>query len=130
MMARAMATRRRIPPESSAGESGDGVLQFDEAQGLQHALMDFVGDLPGLFDQAIGDVFLHRQRIEERALLKYHADVAPQLEQVLLAHGVISSSSTVMRPESGFSNPSASFRIRVFPVPATPIRILVSPRGS
>ena len=35
-----------------------------------------------------------------------------------------------MRPESGFSKPRASFRISVFPVPATPIRIFVSPCGS
>ena len=84
MMARAMATRRRMPPESSDGNRLNGVLQFHEAQGLQHPPVDFIGQLARLFHQAIGYIFLHRQRIEERALLKDHTDLAPQREQVLL----------------------------------------------
>src|SRR5208337_3663289 len=43
---------------------------------------------------------------------------------------VTSWPSTVIRPASGFSSPSASFKVSVLPVPAVPIRILVSPRGS
>src|SRR5208337_4128535 len=43
---------------------------------------------------------------------------------------VTSLPSTVMRPESGGNNPSASFRIVLLPAPATPNRALVSPNGS
>ena len=35
-----------------------------------------------------------------------------------------------MRPESGFINPSASFRMVLLPEPATPKSALVSPCGS
>src|SRR5450631_4017961 len=42
---------------------------------------------------------------------------------------VTSLPSTVMRPESGASSPSASFRIVLLPDPATPNRALVSPKG-
>src|ERR1700678_1387450 len=40
---------------------------------------------------------------------------------------LISSPSTIMRPESGRINPSDSFRIRLFPEPATPKITFVSP---
>src|SRR5579862_1135268 len=41
----------------------------------------------------------------------------------------MSSPNTVMRPESGLMSPSASFRIRLLPEPATPNIAFVSPRG-
>src|SRR6266700_874040 len=43
---------------------------------------------------------------------------------------VTSFPSTVIRPESGSSSPSASFRIVLLPDPATPNRALVSPTES
>ena len=80
-----MATRRLMPPESSAGNSFDGVLQFHEAQRLQHAALNLF--LRNLFlVQAKGDVVFHRQRVEERRLLKDHSDAAAQFEQFRLAH--------------------------------------------
>src|SRR5271166_4667535 len=42
---------------------------------------------------------------------------------------VTSSPRTTMRPESGRMSPSASFRIRLLPDPATPNTDLVSTRG-
>ena len=37
-------------------------------------------------DQAKRDVFPHRERIKQRALLKHHPDPAAQFEQILFAH--------------------------------------------
>ena len=36
--------------------------------------------------QAIGDVIFHRERVEQRRLLKDHADAGAELEQIVLAH--------------------------------------------
>ena len=62
------------------------MLQFHEAQCLQHARVDLIGQLAGLFHQPVGHVLFDRHRIEERALLEDHADVAAELKEVLLAH--------------------------------------------
>ena len=62
------------------------MFQFDEPQRLQHAGVDFVRDLAGFLDQAIGDVLFDVQRVEQGALLEDHADVAAKLEQLLLSH--------------------------------------------
>ncbi len=39
-----------------------------------------------LFHQPVGDILAHRERVEERALLKNHPEFAAQGKKVLLAH--------------------------------------------
>ena len=87
-MARAMATRRRMPPESSDGTC-QGVLQFHEASASRTRRSISSSDF--FLHQPERDVFPHRHRVEQRALLKNHADAPPQLEQFLLHIWVMSS---------------------------------------
>ena len=85
MKARAMATRRRIPPERLAGKEVEGLLQLDKAQGIADAEVDFVvGN--ALLNQLVGDVVADGERIEERALLEDHAGAGAQGKELLLGH--------------------------------------------
>src|SRR5262249_53703983 len=60
-------------------------FQFDKAQRFSYALIDlFVGSF--LFIQAISDIFRHRHRVEEGALLKNEPYFAAEIEQLFLGH--------------------------------------------
>ena len=85
MMARAMETRRRMPPESSGGNFAMVFSSSTNLKGLDDALVGlFFGDL--LFVEAVGHVVFDGEGVEERGFLKDHADARAQLEEIGLAH--------------------------------------------
>ncbi len=63
----------------------DGVFEFDEAEGFDDARRGVSGRVAVLFFEAVGDVVLDVEGVEERALLEDHADVGAHL--VHLARG-------------------------------------------
>jgi dTDP-glucose 4,6-dehydratase len=63
-----------------AGEAILGALEPQDGQLLQHALADLLGAQPRVLSQRKRHVVHHRQRVEQRGVLKHHAE--------LLAHGV------------------------------------------
>ena len=72
-MARAIATRRRWPPERS-----DGILSMcsprpTKPEHFLDARAHLVERQRSLFVQLVADVLAHRERVEERALLEDHA---------------------------------------------------------
>src|SRR5262245_3833557 len=62
------------------------MLQFHETQGFEHARLDlFFRHL--FLAEAIGHIFLHRERIEQCAFLEDHSYLPPQLKELFLRHG-------------------------------------------
>ena len=92
--ARAMPTRRRMPPESSLGKLVERVLQFHEAQGFAHALVDLRFGEPrltllaqgALVDQRVRDVLGDGERIEQASLLEQDADLGCAYRTAALFH--------------------------------------------
>ena len=90
-----MATRRLMPPERLAGKERKGLLEADEAERLADAAVDFiVGNV--LLDELVGDVVADGERIEERALLKDHADAGAQGKETC-SSGMVAISSPKSR---------------------------------
>ena len=87
-IARAIATRRRCPPDSS-----DGIRSMYSPSPMNPSTSDTrlrtssTGQV-GLFVQPVADVLGHGQRIEQRALLEQHADVAADAQKLALGHVV------------------------------------------
>ena len=82
--ARAIPTRRRIPPDNSAREFVEGVFELDEPQRFLHPAANLGLRRPCfhlLVFERIGDILRHGERIKQTALLKKHADPAAQWEQ-------------------------------------------------
>ncbi len=86
--ARAIATRRRWPPESSDGSRSTYLPQPDEAQHLLDSLPHLVVRRVRLFSEPVADVLSNGQGVEERSFLKQHADVRAQAQEVAFAHVV------------------------------------------
>lgn len=59
--------------------------------------------------QPVTDVLRYGQRIEQRALLKQHADVGAQREQVALGHGVDAMSVDIDGSAIGTIEPENQF---------------------
>ena len=80
------------------------------------------------FLEAVGDVVFDVEGVEERALLKDHADVGAELEHLAL-RAWRESGLPKMRisPESGVSRPLASFMMTLLPTPAGPRMMRISP---
>ena len=93
MIARAMATRRRIPPESSEGNLST-VCSSSTKLSTSRTRRSISSSGAPLFHQPEGDIFPDRQRIKECALLKNDAyssgaarrDPLPHLGYVLTQH--------------------------------------------
>ena len=82
MMARAMATRRRMPPESSEGNLSTVCSSSTKrSASATRRSISSSGDV--LFQQAIGDVVVDGERVEEGAFLEDHADAAAEIEAAL-----------------------------------------------
>ena len=83
-MARAIETRRRIPPESSSGNLSI-VVPARQTQRFAHSLFRFL--VPDtLFLQLVSNILAYGERIEKRAFLKYKADFAAEREQFRFTH--------------------------------------------
>ena len=90
--ARAMPTRLRMPPDSSAGSSVEHLgAEPDHGQGLDDALVDLGVAQAGVLAQRIGHVLVNRQRVEQRGALKDVAHATADRQQRLLAPGPRSS---------------------------------------
>ncbi len=64
MMARAMETRRRIPPESSEGNFWIGVFECDELERFDDSTVNLLfGDM--IFVKTVGNVVSDREGVEE-----------------------------------------------------------------
>ena len=85
-IARAIATRRRWPPDSSDGILSMCSLRPDEPEHLLDAVAHLVERHVALFVQLVADVLGDGQRVEERAFLEHHAEVGADLHQLVLAH--------------------------------------------
>ena len=83
--ARATATRRRWPPESSAGMRSPKSCQAHEAQHLVHAALDLTFVQLAVFHELEGHVLAHGDGVEERAFLEHHPDLQPDVAQLLFA---------------------------------------------
>ena len=81
-MARAMPTRLRIPPDSSAGKRSRDAGQVDEIERFGDALDDLALVELALLSQSHGDVVADGERVEERGELEDVADVRPQRVQL------------------------------------------------
>ena len=79
------------------------------------------------FEQLVADVFTHGQRIEQRALLKHHAEVGAHVHQIVFVHVVdalaVDENSAGVRLEQ----PEISRRIVDLPAPLAPRKIFVWP---
>ena len=75
-----------------AGQLGrhpvDVFTEPDEPQHLRYVAPNLVEREIGLFVQAVANVLGHRQRIEQGALLKQHADVAANAQKLVLGQVV------------------------------------------
>ena len=126
MKARAMATRRLMPPERLAGYRAKGLLQLDKAERLVDAAVDLVvGN--ALLDQLVGHVVANGEGIEERALLEDHAGAGAEGKSRSSGMCEISSPKSRMLPSSGRSRPLTSLSRTLLPTPAGPSRMRVSP---
>ena len=87
-MARAIATRRRWPPDNVDGiRSMQSPSPMNASTSSMRALHRPRAAC-GLFVEPVADVLGDRQRIEQRVLLKQHADVGSDLQQIALPHVV------------------------------------------
>ena len=80
-IARASATRRAMPPDSSEGMQLRGAAQADGVELHQHEIADQLFGQLRVLAQRERDVLEHRHVGEQRAELEQHADLAPQREQ-------------------------------------------------
>ena len=86
MMARAMETRRRMPPESSEGNLSMACSSSTNLSASSTRLCDSSsGD--AFFVEAVGDVVFDVEGVEEGGLLEDHADVGAEFVEVALGHG-------------------------------------------
>ncbi len=85
MMARAMETRRRMPPDSS---DGNFAMVFSSSTNWRASTTRLWASSSGtlLFVKAIGHVVFYGEGVEERGFLKDHADSGAKFEEVGLTH--------------------------------------------
>ena len=81
-IARAMPTRLRIPPDSSAGKRFCDVRQIDEIERFADALGDLAFGELLLFSQSHRDVLADGERVEERGELEDVADASAQFVEL------------------------------------------------
>src|SRR5262247_1655932 len=95
------------------------LLQIDEPQHAHDDRLD-LGLARLLLAQAVGDVVVNREAVEQRALLKDHPDLLPYLHQPLF--GVIGDVFTVYEnaPRIGFDQPQGQAQQRGLPRAAPP----------
>ena len=124
--ARAMETRRRMPPESS-----DGNLSIVSSISTNRSDSRTRGSISSSSTcssrKAIGDVVGDAQGIEQRALLKHKSDLAAESRAIPFPTCCPDRAPACAPfPSPGWSSPAASFSASVFPDPLSPIRTLVS----
>ena len=129
-IARAMATRRRCPPDSSDGFRSMNCDSRTKPEDFLDALAHRVERLIGFLVQLVADILGDRQRVEQRAFLKDHADVGADFHHLLFGEVVDSWPFTQTLPASGFSSPRISFSEIDLPAPLAPRMIFVWPRRS
>ena len=83
------SARHRNSPAHAAGKLRgiffDRLFHFHEPQRFADARIDLLFGYV-IFAQPKSNVLLDRERIEQRALLKYESDAAPKVEKLFLAH--------------------------------------------
>jgi hypothetical protein len=84
--ARASATRRAIPPESSEGINCACAAQAHGVQLHQHQITHQLFREIGMLAQCERDILEHRHVGEQRTELKQHPELAPHLEQSVAIH--------------------------------------------
>ena len=87
-IARAIATRRRCPPDSSDGIRSMNSAETDEAQHLFDTGVGLVDRPIELLEELVADVLAHGERVEERALLKDHPEIGADRHQLVFVHAV------------------------------------------
>ena len=83
-IARAIATRRRWPPDSSDGIRSMYSREADEPEHLLDAPVDLLERHVGLFVQLVADVLADGQRVEQRAFLEDHPEVGAHRHHLVL----------------------------------------------
>src|SRR5664280_2064546 len=127
-MPRAMATRRRMPPESSDGNKSSVCPSSTNRSASLTRFSISSGGIPPC--SLSGYATLSRTVSESKRALSWKTmptwrRMSKRSRSLML---LTSWPSTKMRPLSGHSSPRASFRMSVLPVPATPRMTFVSPR--
>ena len=128
-MARAKPTRRRMPPESSLVALLLDARRGGRAPGTR-APAPAISRLghPGVAAQREGDVLEHVHRVEERALLERHAELAPDRQADWPGRRASRSSpSTTTWPRSGWMRPIRCLSSTLLPVPEPPTMTSDSP---
>src|SRR5262245_53547174 len=107
------------PPRKLVRHLVRRVLQVDEPQHAHDDRLD-LGLASLLLAQAVGDVVVNREAVEQRALLKDHPDLLPYLHQPLFS--VIGDVFTVYQngPRIGFDQPQSQAQQRGLPRAAPP----------
>ena len=90
------------------------MLEFDETQRLSHAFFDFIFRNVGFLQQPEGNILADRQRIKERALLKYDSHSPPQFKKIVLAHPGDVFAKNVDAPGVRSDQPKSKFQDRAF----------------
>ena len=85
-VARASATRRACPPESSPGILARGIAQTNRMQLHQHEIPDHRLGQIGVLPQREGDIFEDGHVGKERAELEEKPHAAPQRIELALVH--------------------------------------------
>src|SRR5256885_13610739 len=62
------------------------MFELHKAQRFAHALLDFLLRNVAFFEQTVGYVFTHGERVEQSAFLKYDSNFTPQVEELGLTH--------------------------------------------
>src|SRR6266851_1476849 len=129
MMARAIATRRRMPPESSA-VSISSLCSSSTKRKASRTLRSISSSYIPCSSINRYATFSRTVRESNRALSWKTIPILPRnVNRSSSRICEMSCPSTNMRPESGRMSPMTSFNIRLFPEPATPNSALVSPRA-
>ena len=97
---------------------------------VSRRVSDLVDRQIGLLEQFVADVFLHRQRIEECALLKHHAEIRAHGHQLALAHRVHSLAVHNNAAAVGFEQSEDQLEDRRLSEPLAPRMIFVWPGSS
>jgi hypothetical protein len=127
-IARASATRRAMPPDSSVGirpgRRAAHRVQFHEHQVADHGLRQI-----RMLAHLEGDVVENRHVGEKGAELEQHAHAAPQGIQPIRVEFMHHLAGHPDLAEVGFNWPPMRRRVVVLPQPEIPITATTLPRG-
>ena len=126
-MARAIATRRRCPPDSADGCLSMCSLRPTNPSTSSTRCAHLVERQRGLFVELEADVLADGERVEQRAFLEHHADVMAHAHQLGLGHLVDAVAVHPDRAGVGPQQAEHQLQDRRLPAPLAPRKILVWP---